>query len=281
MTEPDTVMDPHDTRPGIPDDDLHAWLDGRLPEDQRQTVDARLALDRLPRDTVAAYRSQREALHALHRTLLDEPVPPALQAAAQRLADSRQRTSQWRRWGGMAASVPARLRAGLDAATRNGRPGTRVLSCRWRARSALPSRPPWLTPSISRSSATRSRSRRRSRSIWCNGCPGAWRRPLTVPHAARIRVLSWWGGRLLPGRQWRAARSSCTRTALGSASPCTWGRWTAQIQGEAFRLLCRRGRYRAFYWLDQRLWLRAQRRALAPGAAGAGHGRAPAALSGP
>jgi hypothetical protein len=45
MTEPDTVMDPHDTRPGIPDDDLHAWLDGRLPEDQRHAVDDRLALD--------------------------------------------------------------------------------------------------------------------------------------------------------------------------------------------------------------------------------------------
>ena len=103
MTEPDTVMDPHDTRPGIPDDDLHAWLDGRLSEDQRRTVDARLALDLAARDTVAAYRSQREALHGLHRTLLDEPVPPALQAAALRLADSRQRTSQWWRWGGMAA----------------------------------------------------------------------------------------------------------------------------------------------------------------------------------
>ena len=103
MTEPDTVMDPHDTRPGIPDEDLHAWLDGRLPEDQRHAVDDRLAHDPAARDTVAAYRSQREALHGLHRTLLDEPVPPALQAAALRLADSRQRTSQWWRWGGMAA----------------------------------------------------------------------------------------------------------------------------------------------------------------------------------
>ena len=103
MTEPDTVMDPHDTRPGIPDDDLHAWLDGRLPEDQRHAVDDRLAHDPAARDTVAAYRSQREALRALHRPLLDEPIPPALQAAAQRLADSRQRTSLWWRWGGMAA----------------------------------------------------------------------------------------------------------------------------------------------------------------------------------
>ena len=56
MTEPDTVMDPHDTRPGIPDDDLHAWLDGRLPEDQRHAVDDRLAHDPAARDTVAAYR---------------------------------------------------------------------------------------------------------------------------------------------------------------------------------------------------------------------------------
>lgn len=103
MTEPDTVMDPQDTRPAIPDDDLHAWLDGRLPDDQRHAVDDRLAHDPAARATLAAYRSQLDALRALHRPLLDEPVPPALQAAAQRLADSRQRTSQWWRWGGMAA----------------------------------------------------------------------------------------------------------------------------------------------------------------------------------
>jgi hypothetical protein len=54
--------------------------------------------------TLAAYRRQAQALRALHRTLLDEPVPPSLQAAAQRLADTSQRTSQWWRWGGMAAA---------------------------------------------------------------------------------------------------------------------------------------------------------------------------------
>ena len=69
MTEPDTVMDPHDTRPGIPDDDLHAWLDGRLPEDQRHAVDDRLAHDPAARATLAAYRSQLDALRALHRPL--------------------------------------------------------------------------------------------------------------------------------------------------------------------------------------------------------------------
>jgi len=104
MTEPDSAMEPQDTRPGTTDDELHAWLDGRLTDEQRRAVDARLEMDPVACATLAAYRRQAQALRALHRTLLDEPVPPSLQAAAQRLADTSQRTSQWWRWGGMAAA---------------------------------------------------------------------------------------------------------------------------------------------------------------------------------
>ena len=54
------------------------------------------------------WSAQREALRSLHREVLSEPVPPALQAAAERLA--RQRAAAERRarratWGGMAAAV--------------------------------------------------------------------------------------------------------------------------------------------------------------------------------
>ena len=104
MTEPDPAMEPQDTRPGTTDDELHAWLDGRLADEQRRAVDARLEMDPVACATLAAYRRQAEALRALHRPMLDEPVPPSLDAAAQRLADASQRASQWWRWGGMAAT---------------------------------------------------------------------------------------------------------------------------------------------------------------------------------
>ncbi len=104
MTERDPAMETQDTRPGITDDELHAWLDGRLPDEQRRAVDARLEMDPVACTTLATYRRQAEALRALHRTLLDEPIPPSLEAAAQRLADASQRASQWWRWGGMAAA---------------------------------------------------------------------------------------------------------------------------------------------------------------------------------
>lgn len=103
MIETRTAMEPHDNRPGLAEDELHAWLDGRLTDEQRRAVEARLDQDPAARATMAAYQSQRAALRALHRPLLDEPVPLALRAAARRLAASRQRASQWWRWGGMAA----------------------------------------------------------------------------------------------------------------------------------------------------------------------------------
>ncbi len=84
MTERDPAMETQDTRPGITDDELHAWLDGRLPDEQRRAVDARLEMDPVACTTLATYRRQAEALRALHRTLLDEPIPPSLEAAAQR-----------------------------------------------------------------------------------------------------------------------------------------------------------------------------------------------------
>jgi len=65
----------------------------------------------LPPDTPAEpedWTAQREALRALHREVLAEPVPPAMQQAAERLARRRaavEQRARWATWGGMAAAV--------------------------------------------------------------------------------------------------------------------------------------------------------------------------------
>jgi anti-sigma factor RsiW len=58
--------------------DLHAWLDGELPEVRRRDVEQ--YLDHHPEEAarLAAYRRQNEALSELYDAVLDEPVPRRL-----------------------------------------------------------------------------------------------------------------------------------------------------------------------------------------------------------
>jgi anti-sigma factor RsiW len=59
-----------------------------------------------------AWDAQREALRQLHREVLDEPVPPALLAAAGLAAAHHARQARWMRWGGMAAGIVVAFAAG-------------------------------------------------------------------------------------------------------------------------------------------------------------------------
>lgn len=85
--------------------ELHAYVDGRLDAARRAAVEARLAGDAEAAERVRAWSAQRAALRALHAGVADEPVPEHLLHAAQQLQQRRERFGQWRRWGGMAASV--------------------------------------------------------------------------------------------------------------------------------------------------------------------------------
>src|SRR3954451_15309068 len=89
----------------IPEDQLHALVDGRLPPQVAAAVQARVDADPEAAATVAAWRSQREALRQLHSGLLDEPLPSGLAAAGRRATNLHKQCSQWWRWGGMAASI--------------------------------------------------------------------------------------------------------------------------------------------------------------------------------
>lgn len=60
------------------EDELHAYVDGRIDGERRQAVEAHLAANPDDGRRVAAYRTQRDALHALFDTVLREPIPPAM-----------------------------------------------------------------------------------------------------------------------------------------------------------------------------------------------------------
>lgn len=105
-------MNVPDPRPTVTDDELNALLDGQLPPESRATVEARLAQDALATDALATLRAHRDALRGLHQTILEQPIPPSLTAAAHHLADARSRQGAWWRWGGMAASVLMAFGAG-------------------------------------------------------------------------------------------------------------------------------------------------------------------------
>lgn len=105
-------MDPRHPHP-VPDDarrvtdaDLHALVDGQLPPDRRDEVEAFLAAHPAVRRQVDDWRAQNRALKRLLDPVLDEPVPARLGAAPA--------VSSWP-WRGIAASI-ALVLAGAGAA---------------------------------------------------------------------------------------------------------------------------------------------------------------------
>ena len=62
----------------IVEEDLHAYVDGLLPETRRAEVESFLAANPKEAERVRAYQKQKEALRALFDPILDEPIPPEL-----------------------------------------------------------------------------------------------------------------------------------------------------------------------------------------------------------
>jgi anti-sigma factor RsiW len=62
----------------ISENDLHAYVDGELDPARTAGVEAHLAADHEAAQRVAAWRRQKEALHALFDPVLAEPVPTRL-----------------------------------------------------------------------------------------------------------------------------------------------------------------------------------------------------------
>lgn len=71
------------SRPII-EDELHAYVDGRLSPERRAEVESYLAEDSAAAERVASYRQQNDLLQELYGPVEQEPVPQQLMRAAKR-----------------------------------------------------------------------------------------------------------------------------------------------------------------------------------------------------
>jgi anti-sigma factor RsiW len=69
------------THPDVQEAELHAWVDGQLPEARVAAVANWLQTHPSDAERVHTWQTQRQALQGLHRTVLDEPVPLAMARA--------------------------------------------------------------------------------------------------------------------------------------------------------------------------------------------------------
>src|SRR4051795_12421176 len=82
------------------EDELHAYLDGELPEDRRESVEAWLAVHPDDMARVAAWRAQIEAIRSHFGPAADEPVPPRFDL--DRLMSN---DRPWKAWIATAATI--------------------------------------------------------------------------------------------------------------------------------------------------------------------------------
>ena len=84
----------------VTEDELHAYLDGELPEDRRAAVEAWLSTHPEDMARVAGWRAQIEAIRAHYGPVADEPVPPRFDL--DRLISNER---PWKAWIATAATI--------------------------------------------------------------------------------------------------------------------------------------------------------------------------------
>jgi anti-sigma factor RsiW len=88
------------------EEQLHAYIDGAATDDERRAVEAAAARDPALAARLRAYQQQNQALHDAFDGVLHEPHTLRLPAADG---------WDWRRWGGMAATLLLGIAAGFIA----------------------------------------------------------------------------------------------------------------------------------------------------------------------
>src|SRR3954467_10659177 len=91
----------------ITETDVHAYADGRLPEERAVAMAAWLAVHPEEAERIADYRRLGDELREAYRPVLDEPVPERLTRVARR-------GPQWRRLAAVAGWIA--LGAAIGAA---------------------------------------------------------------------------------------------------------------------------------------------------------------------
>lgn len=225
-------------REPVTEADLHAWLDGALPEGRRAEVLAYLADHPGEAARLDAYRKQQAALHARFDTVLDEPVPERLSMA------SRSRSIHWQR----AAAALAWLAVGASAG--------------WYARAPEPPVPPVArvsAPGLARDAAL-------AHAVYSPEI----RHPVEVGVEEEAHLVAWLskrlgaeiqppklaglgyqliGGRLLPGGEGPAAQFMY-QDAGGQRLTLYVRTDAAENRETAFRFASE-GQVRVFYWVDR------------------------------
>lgn len=96
----------------LTDDELHALADGQGTPEALAALQAKLASDSASQARLAQWLNQRSALQGLYVDVLAEVVPPALAQVAAQAGAARETSTQWWRYGGMAAAVVMAFGAG-------------------------------------------------------------------------------------------------------------------------------------------------------------------------
>ncbi|MEA1671852.1 hypothetical protein [Nitrospirillum sp. BR 11163] len=93
--------------PSIAEVDLHAFLDGELPEDRARVVEAAILADPALAERLAGYEADKAMMKRLYSPLIDRPVPQHLIDLAQSVAGqpAARPWADWRRLGAVAAVV--------------------------------------------------------------------------------------------------------------------------------------------------------------------------------
>jgi anti-sigma factor RsiW len=242
----------HADNPAPGDDLLHAFVDGAIAPRDEAAVRARLAADPQAARDVAAWARQREALRALHSSVLAEPAPASLRQAAARLDRHGISALHWQRWGALAASVLVAFGAGWLAGGRwDAHPAATTIAgaaaARHFAQQALIAHAVF-QPEV-RHPVEVSAAQQDHLVQWLSKRLG---RPLKVP-VLTPQGYQLMGGRLLPGEQGVRAQFMYQNGAgeritlyLGALKPGSG----ADTHATAFRFLDD-GPVPGFYWVDQ------------------------------
>ena len=221
--------------------ELHANVDGRLPEEARAAIEAWLESHPDDAERVADYRRLSDELRKAYEPVLDEPVPARLAHAARRV--------DWRRWAAVAGWVALGIAIGIIAG--------------WKLHDAAPVASPQadvgavMARRAAVAHATYSPEVRHPVEVgadqeahlvaWLSKRLGA---PVRAPKLEEVGY-SLVGGRLLPGDNGPVAHfmyqcSQGTRVTLYVRTEASSNRETA------FRY-AKEGNVRVFYWVDRKL----------------------------
>jgi anti-sigma factor RsiW len=89
----------------VTEDELHAYVDGELPDDRREAVHAWLAANPDQAASVAAWRAQADSIRARYGDVVNETIPKRLQLDQIIKSSATQGRAGSRSWAAMAAAA--------------------------------------------------------------------------------------------------------------------------------------------------------------------------------